>query len=65
MNPAEKQKVTSRDISPIVNKGVVFLRQDRSEAVNCLERMGDESLPKQQTGIAKTNMENASTKLAF
>jgi hypothetical protein len=48
MNPAEKQKVTGRDISPIVNKGMVVLRQNRSEAVNCLERMGDGSLPKQQ-----------------
>ena len=52
MNPAEKQKVTGRKISPIVNKGVVVLRQDRSEAVNCLERMGDGSLLKQQVGVA-------------
>jgi hypothetical protein len=51
MNAAKKQKVTSRDISPTVNKGVVFLRQDRSEALNCLERMGDGSLPKQQVGV--------------
>jgi hypothetical protein len=52
MNAAKKQKVTSRAISPTVNKGVVFLRRDRNEALNCLERMGDGSLLKQQVGVA-------------
>jgi hypothetical protein len=52
MNAAKKQKVTSRAILPTVNKGVVFLRRDRNEALNCLERMSDGSLLKQQVGVA-------------
>tara|TARA_B100001093_G_scaffold308580_1_gene294437 strand:+ start:538 stop:741 length:204 start_codon:yes stop_codon:yes gene_type:complete len=60
MNPAEKQKVTSGDISPTINKGVIFLRQDRNEAVNCLERVDDRSVSKQQPGIAQAKYRKCS-----